>query len=760
MEVVLQRFDSNYELSVEDCVKKAVEGMSGERRLETAMELMGIGLEQEERLQEVVSETWGLIVREEWWRVRYGSLTEFMRECGMSESVKDLVRRRMGTERLKRKFESTATRRWGGRELKEVLGDVLMPTRLSKGFLEAIKGFAKEVKDVDEARELLSGARNRRLKRRVRGVRYDERLRSQDVKEAMREARGRPPKRSQIMETEEGEEEEQSRSERERTVEEEGSERERTVEEEGSGREPTVEEEEVSEVAESETMRERDSRADRNGNEVERQECECARQGTLRVVEHARNLFKWENVDKKLEMLATIDWKIWERMCYGHIKVLAGEVKLDTRGLDKKGLLARLKEAMRDRDSPAGAENGYEQSGFEGRAEGLEERLGPFKYVGVVRPELRLDRDKIWERYAAVGAMEMFLEDGNVVVPGVFDWIVKDGELRGMADAEFEMYRHHLRNEEGAGNDGRCRNMWHSLVQQAMRQDPVFYALNVAARPDRNWRLVSFPYFTKYGKAGDGTACDDTEIDVEQLCKWGRGASTVRTAVSMDDEFADGCSTVVPGFQRQIREWWREARSRGSGSDSMEDMYSKEDEARYGEFVRVVCGRGDMRMSLAQLMHGSTGDCVRVRRVVEPWLMGVDSNHDRLEMKECGSWEEVSAAHRNMWAMKVGPTGQKHEFPVGEGRFAGSIEMRGMSAIGDALVGARRWDSRAVLSERDLILGSDDGEAWKYVGRVRKRVKEEWKRCFKTMVEAEASEYGEKAYFNSIEGLCSVAAYR
>ena len=71
--------------------------------------------------------------------------------------------------------------------------------------------------------------------------------------------------------------------------------------------------------------------------------------------------------------------------------------------------------------------------------------------------EFTFDSKVVWERYARVEAMEKFLEDGNVVVSGVFDWIIKDAEqLMGIVDAEFEMYRHHLREQKalvGAARD-------------------------------------------------------------------------------------------------------------------------------------------------------------------------------------------------------------------------------------------------------------------------------------------------------------------
>ena len=43
---------------------------------------------------------------------------------------------------------------------------------------------------------------------------------------------------------------------------------------------------------------------------------------------------------------------------------------------------------------------------------------------------------------------------------------------------------------------------------------------------------------------------------------------------------------------------------------------------------------------------------------MHPWWVGVDSDHDGLDMKESGSCEDVSRVHKHMWAMKMGPTGQ------------------------------------------------------------------------------------------------------
>jgi hypothetical protein len=115
-------------------------------------------------------------------------------------SVKELVGGRIRMERLKRKFERSASRRWGGGELKETLGEDLIPRQLGKAFLEAMNGLAKRVQDGSDAKELLTRAQEGRLE--IRGASNDSRLRLGDVKAAMEEAMGQGRREVRIMEVE------------------------------------------------------------------------------------------------------------------------------------------------------------------------------------------------------------------------------------------------------------------------------------------------------------------------------------------------------------------------------------------------------------------------------------------------------------------------------------------------------------------------------------------------------------------------------
>ena len=457
--------------------------------------------------------------------------------------------------------------------------------------------------------------------------------------------------------------------------------------------------------------------------------------------------------DGKLAPLKSMEAVQWREICHPHIRAIASCLELKTKRLKRDKLIERMMDVQK-KEKMELLENEPSRQWFRKRARPFDDsdKLGPFKYMRIKHDEFEFDRETIWMRYADKGAMETFFHDGNLIVKGLFDWIIKDSELMAIVEAEFDMYRHHLKEQNGEPNLGWCRNMWHSLVQQAIRQDPAFYALNVAARGDNHWKLVSFPYYTKYANP---TGFKHIDLNIPRLLSSGRGKSLVQTAVSMDDECEDGCTIIVPEFHKHIKEWWSKVVSRKKATNgyqhSVEHIYEKEDKKRYGDFIEVKGKRGDVRMTMASIIHGSTKGCDCTRKVVFPWLMAIEEDHENLELSGTCSWEEVSRSHRDMVPIKKEPSGQNHHFGIGGGRFVASVELRGISALGDALVGARRWDSKSVIRERDLVLGRDDVKAQEFVNEVRERMKRAWKQCFYEVVNAETEGFGENSYFRSLK---------
>lgn len=80
---------------------------------------------------------------------------------------------------------------------------------------------------------------------------------------------------------------------------------------------------------------------------------------------------------------------------------------------------------------------------------------------------------------------------GSIVMRNMFGWLRSAGVL-DMVHEEYDMYLHHQRESSGKANFGWLRNMYHSLVQQVIRRDPVYYMAYCMFRDDRPWRMISY----------------------------------------------------------------------------------------------------------------------------------------------------------------------------------------------------------------------------------------------------------------------------
>ena len=56
-----------------------------------------------ERVQDFIGETWEVVMKEEWWRARHGSVDEFKLESGVTETVVKVVAEREANRRMKRR---------------------------------------------------------------------------------------------------------------------------------------------------------------------------------------------------------------------------------------------------------------------------------------------------------------------------------------------------------------------------------------------------------------------------------------------------------------------------------------------------------------------------------------------------------------------------------------------------------------------------------------------------------------------------------
>ncbi|PUU73473.1 hypothetical protein B9Z19DRAFT_1004396 [Tuber borchii] len=224
----------------------------------------------------------------------------------------------------------------------------------------------------------------------------------------------------------------------------------------------------------------------------------------------------------------------------------------------------------------------------------------------------------------------------------------------------------------------------------------------------------------------------------------------VQSSVSVDNEREDGCTILVPGFHRNIRKWWSRVEARDKAANGLttcvSKIYTADDEEAFGRFIPTPCPRGGIRITRSDILHGSTRFARLRRRTILPCFIAVSPDYEKLENEECEAWTQLSTCHRVMEAPKRSTSGFGFAYGGPGYRFPPGVLLESSSAIGDALVCARRWDDALVIEELKILLGPNDDRAQQYVQTIRRRLVENYIRAVKAFFEMERQQYGTKSF--------------
>ncbi|KAH0545339.1 hypothetical protein FGG08_000638 [Glutinoglossum americanum] len=382
------------------------------------------------------------------------------------------------------------------------------------------------------------------------------------------------------------------------------------------------------------------------------------------------------------------------------------------------------------------------------------DRLVVYRYHPIPPNIFRFDEIRVFERFAGRGSWGTWERDGTIIIPKLFRFLSRL-DIRQKIDVEFDLYRHHHRSLPGRSRLGWLRNMFYSIIQQTVRQDPVWYAMNAAARPDKNWRLISYPYITKDTDPGENTGFLHLDLNTTQYVKDGSGGNLLSSSIALDDEQADGCTIGVPGFHHHIRDWHKRLIDRGEDTagftTNCSAAYRVQDRKDWGEPIPMPCPALGLRLTRPEIIHGSTPRSYRRRRSLFAWYTGIDDTHTSLDMKGTLSWNDLAACHRDLEAPSREPSGQAPRYGLPGFRFPGSVITRSSSAIGDVLVGRRKWTDPQAMRERDILLGSDDAAARSYVDCIREEMIKRYEEAFEQLKIVETEAFGENSYFRQKE---------
>ena len=235
--------------------------------------------------------------------------------------------------------------------------------------------------------------------------------------------------------------------------------------------------------------------------------------------------------------------------------------------------------------------------------------------------------------------------------------------------------------------------------------------------------------------------------------KTGRGKNIIQGSLSLDDESEDGCTLLVLGFHHRIHEWWAQVRQRGQDSSSYTTnalkTYLPTNKKDFSELDPVPCKRGAVRITMPEILHGSTPTAKGIRRTLFNWPTGIRADHRTLDMEEAETWNEVAQCHQSMEAPMKSTSGEGFRYGRPLFPFPGVTKLTSTSCVGDALIGARRWDDIQVQEERNILLGADDELALQLAKEIRERLIQSFVNAFPYVRMNEERAYGDCSYFRN-----------
>jgi hypothetical protein len=260
----------------------------------------------------------------------------------------------------------------------------------------------------------------------------------------------------------------------------------------------------------------------REAGTQKRHRCDCADEvpdGFIKRCSTKKVVDPGKQVQLVKEWVAQVDGG--NEVCFQHSKSIASVIGMQTRNLNATAVKERLgryhqailNNAIGDLKTAKGTYAWFKMTDWPSRPS---DRFGPYKRMLKDVGAFTIGTEDQTRLCTYLGIdVEEWDRVGSIVV-GCFDWWATEKYTGAHADLtektilevileEFEMYHAHLRLNNKKPNYGWLHNMYHSLGQQVMRQDPKYFAIYCALRPDRNTNLVSYPYYAKYVHEGDNT---------------------------------------------------------------------------------------------------------------------------------------------------------------------------------------------------------------------------------------------------------------
>jgi hypothetical protein len=285
-----------------------------------------------------------------------------------------------------------------------------------------------------------------------------------------------------------------------------------------------------------------------------------------------------------------------------------------------------------------------------------------------------------------------------------------------IATLKFNMYYHHFRVINEKENYEWQRNMIHSIVQQIMRQNSVYYQQYCDLRLDEHWRLISYFYYIKYAKSRDRTAFRQINQNISFWLTIEREANMIQNSLLLNDENVNNCIIILLKIHKHLTSWWERVTIRELTTDEwvykmIDFMFIKQNAENFNtSWTNVLERREDIRVTLSTLSYETNESIISIKRTMLLWYVDILNDHELIENMKIETWIKLITTHRDLIVVRIFSFDFFNKYDAISYKFSITIKVINLKLLSDALIERRRWDTSAILTERDLWLREDSND--------------------------------------------------
>ena len=301
---------------------------------------------------------------------------------------------------------------------------------------------------------------------------------------------------------------------------------------------------------------------------------------------------------------------------------------------------------------------------------------------------------------------------------------------------EAEVYRYHYRSQ--GASDGLLRNMYYSIGQQLIRQDPSLYVAHVNLRQDHKPNLISYPFPVRYYRYSDDAApvYDFSEGDVGNL----------QDHLALRDEVVVSgpeCPVgILTGYEDAFNKWRASEGLDGNSQNLQGDEYD--------QLVSKVSFQ-DSDVEAGDVVFSRTGVVFRHAITLDgldrlAFSTGLVKVNQDGTLENGAKYDDIVKAHRNCEVSAYPRYGGTPDVF----RFEAFVSLTGCGPLSDFLVGRLGFDDNSVRIERKAWLNKDQKSIRQnYIDKWRNNAFEQVKSAWRKFQEVEKEVYGKRSYFEN-----------